>query len=375
MTGARALSGGVRVRARVVDPHDLSPDHIAAWREFQKASPALQSPYLAPEFCRIVGEVRGDVAVAVFEQGDRIAGFFPFQRRGRSGWPVGGVTSDCQAVLAAPWWRWDAREVVRDAGLPVYDFTHQRTEQEQFGRYQRDVYLSPMIDLTRGFPAYVEECRALGRQTPAGSSGLPHHTIARMRRVERQLGPLQFRMEEADSDALRRLLTWKSEQYRRTGVPDLFSRRWPVKMLERLHATRTADFAGVLSTLSIGGRMVAAHMGMRSASMLHWWFPAYDPAYAKFSPGLILLLELSRAAAESGIGWIELGPGDDPYKALVANGGLTVASGYVGPASLAVGYRMFRYAAADFTARLPIGRFARWPERLFRRLERIGELD
>ena len=56
------------------------------------------------------------------------------------------------------------------------------------------------------------------------------------------------------------------------------------------------DFQGVLSGLYIGEKLVAAHFGMRSRRVLHWWFPAYDPELGKYSPGAQLLLELSRAA-------------------------------------------------------------------------------
>ena len=355
---------------KVVDPRDLSDAQLSEWRSFQSCGPALQSPYLTPEFARIASEVRGDVFVAVYEEGGRTAGFFPFQRRGRVAKPVGGPLSDCQAVIAAPWWDWDPRDLIAAAGLAAYDFTFHRAEQSALAPFQRTVEVSPTIDLRRGFDAYVQECRERGRQSPATSSGLPHHTIARMRRVERQLGPLRFVLHDPGPGPLRQVFAWKSEQYRRSRYPDVFAHRGTVELLERIHATQTETFAGVLSTLSVGDRLVAAHMGMRSASVLHWWFPAYDPADAKFSPGMILLLELSRAAAEAGIRSIELGAGDEPYKALVANDGVPVAAGFVGPTSLAVLYRQFRHASSGFAARLPIGPVAHWPDRLFRRLER-----
>ena len=363
------------VRAKVLDPRDLSEAQLSEWRSFQDSSPALASPYLTPEFVRAASEVRRDISVAVYEEGRRTAGFFPFQRRGRVAKPVGGPLSDCQAVIAAPGWQWDPKGLVRAAGLSVYEFTCHRAEQSPLAPFFRAMDISPTIDLQRGFDAYVQECRERGRQTPGASSGLPHHTMARMRRLERQLGPIRFAMHDPGPEPLRRLIAWKSEQYRRSGYADVFAHRWTVELLERIQATRTATFAGVLSTLHVGDRIVAAHMGMRSATVLHWWFPAYDMAEAKFSPGMILLLELSRAAAECGIRTIELGPGDEPYKRLVANDGVPVAAGFVGPASLAVLYRQFRYASSAWAARLPIGPAARWPERVFRRLDKLHEFS
>ena len=131
----------------------------------------------------------------------------------------------------------------------------------------------------------------------------------------------------------------------------------------------------MLSTLSVGDRVVAAHMGMRSRTVLHYWFPSFDRAYAKFSPGRILLLELCRAAAAAGIREVELGAGDEDYKLRFADGAIPVAAGFVGSASLPALARHLRYGIEDLASRLPIGPAAHWPARLFRRIERLRPLD
>lgn len=356
-------------RVRVVRPDDLTDRELDTWRRFQGLSPALESPCLCPEYVRLVASVRPGVAVAVAERGCETAGFFPFQRRGRVGKPVGGPLSDCQAVLAAPWWDYDPEALVRAAGVLVQDFTYLRAEQRAFAPFHRAVEVSHTIDLRRGFDDYVRGRKEHGRRLPRATSGLPHQTLERARRLERQHGPLRFTMHDPDPAMLRRLIAWKSAQYKRTGVPDVFARRWTVELLERLHAAQSPAFAGVLSTLSVGGTTVAAHMGMRSASVLHWWFPAYDTAFAKLSPGAILLMEVCRHAACDGIRTVELGAGAEPYKLLVADGGIEVAAAFVGSASPPVWYRRARYAVEAFAARLPIGPAARLPEKLFRKLD------
>jgi CelD/BcsL family acetyltransferase involved in cellulose biosynthesis len=125
----------------------------------------------------------------------------------------------------------------------------------------------------------------------------------------------------------------------------------------------------VLSTLRIGDQLVAAHMGMRSHNVLHWWFPAYDKQFAKVSPGLILLLELTRTAAAMGIREIELGPGDEPYKELVANNQIMIASGFIGSASVPLWLRYMAHKAEKMAIRLPIAQRT-WPGRLVRRIDR-----
>jgi CelD/BcsL family acetyltransferase involved in cellulose biosynthesis len=348
----------MKLKAELVKPTELTEEHLAEWRSFQNCSAALASPYLTPEFTRLVSQLRPNVTIAVFEESGRIAGFFPFEQRGKTGTPVGGALSDCQAVIAAPWWDWDPIELIQAAGLSVYDFTHHRAEQSPLRAFQRSVHISHTIDLTPGFDAYVRQCRDRWRQASSSISGLPHQTMARRQRVERRIGPLRFAMHDPNPQSLRHLIEWKRQQYSRTSAADIFDRPWTNELLERIHATQSGTFAGVLSTLSVDNKIIAAHMGMRSRSVLHWWFPAYDLAQAKFSPGLILLLELCRRAEEFGIRTIELGYGDEPYKLLVANSGIPLATGFVGQPSLEIRYRefvRFHRRLLHTIRRLPVG--------------------
>src|SRR5258707_9424166 len=105
-----------------------------------------------------------------------------------------------------------------------------------------------------------------------------------MRRMEREIGPLRFVSHSNDRQLLGQVLAWKSQQYRRTGWRDLFARGWGRALVERIHGIQSESFAGLLSLLYAGDSLVAGHMGMRSRNIWHYWFPAYDRKYAKFSP-------------------------------------------------------------------------------------------
>ncbi len=345
---------------RFVAPEDLTPAEIAAWRRLQASDPDLDSPYLTPEFVRLVAALRPGVTVAIAERDGQPVAFLPFERRGGVGRPVAGAVNDCQAVIAAPGWRWDPRALLRAGGLGVLDFTGLRGSQTALAPFHRTVAPSHIVDLSRGYAAYAEERRT------AASLG------ARAKQAERHLGPLRFTMHDADPVMLRRVLAWKSEQYRRSHIPDAFSRPWVVTLLERIQATQEPGFAGVLSTLHAGDRLIAGHMGMRSTGTLHYWFPAYDTQVAKASPGLLLFAAMCRDAARHGIKRIELGPGDEPYKLRLANAAIPVAQGFIGGFSLPALLRRGRYGVESAAARLPLGPVAAWPGRLFRRLDRIG---
>ncbi len=124
-------------------------------------------------------------------------------------------------------------------------------------------------------------------------------------------------------------MTWKSAQHQRTGVLEIFRHDWVVALLERIRTTQTPQFSGVLSALYVADRLAAIHLGIRNVRALHIWFPAFERAYEKYSPGLILLVELAKAAASMGIERIDLGKGSERYKASFKSGTLPLAEGSV----------------------------------------------
>jgi CelD/BcsL family acetyltransferase involved in cellulose biosynthesis len=250
-----------------------------------------------------VGAVRRDVRVGVLPDG---AGFFPFQVGGiGAGRPVGGKLSDYHGVIVAAEASWEPRALLRGCGLRSYAFNHLVAAQEPFRPYVRERASSPVADLEA--------------DEPIGSPSQP----ARKRRRLAKRAPLRFELH--DPSALGTLLTWKSAQYGRTGAFDVFSRQWVVDVIERL----VAGPLGLLSTLRSGDDLVAAHLGLRSGRVVHWWFPAYDPAFARDSPGLVLLLELLDATPAAGIGLVDFGKGDEEYKAWFANGAVPLGIGHV----------------------------------------------
>jgi CelD/BcsL family acetyltransferase involved in cellulose biosynthesis len=107
-------------------------------------------------------------------------------------------------------------------------------------------------------------------------------------------------------------------------------------LVEKLYDTRGAELAGALSVLYAGDLVVALQLGLRSRDVWHCWIPAYNRELHRHSPGLMLLLELARVAAERGIREIDLGKGEAHYKATLATGAVEVLEGCVGARPLAV---------------------------------------
>ncbi|MEE1929245.1 GNAT family N-acetyltransferase [Streptomyces sp. TRM 70351] len=315
----------------ICEPGDLAAADLAAWAALQERAARegagqLANPFLSPEFTLAVGRVRRGVRVAVIrEQGGRegaFEGFFPYQRSAFGvGRAVGLGLSDCQGVVHRPGFTCDARELLRACGLAVWEFDHLAAGPQPFARFASSAHASPVIDVAGGPRAFWDGLRER-------SPGFTRRTLSKERKLGREAGEVVYVHDERDPRVLRTLLAWKSAQYRRTGRSDRFARPWIVELVERLFHTSAGSCAGRLSVLYAGGRPVAAHFGLRSRTTLATWFPAYDPAFARYSPGLVLHLRLAEAAAAEGLRHVDMGRGDKRYKDALKSGDLTVYEGW-----------------------------------------------
>jgi CelD/BcsL family acetyltransferase involved in cellulose biosynthesis len=315
------------LRIEVVRPHELGTEELAAWRWMQQQTPSLASPFLTPEFTRAVGRAREDARVAVLQERHGIVGFLPFHRRRfGAGVPIGAGLSDAQALIHAPGVTWDPEEVLAGCGLAVWEFDHLLAGQAPFAPYHRRAAPSPIIDLTGGYDAYLENrTRASERVRVAARKA---------RKLARELGELRFELDVRDPEELHRVLRWKSAQYRRTGRSDRFARPWISRVVEELFDQRAAGCAGTLSVLWAGERVVAGHFGLRSERVLASWFPAYDVAASRYSPGWLLFLHMAERAADCGLEQLDLGKGDEEYKQSLKTGDVALAEGWVQRRSL-----------------------------------------
>ena len=311
------------VKITTIPAHELGPDLARAWSALQRANGDLASGYFHPEFTRCVASVKPNVEVALIEDLGKVVAFFPFERVSQSlGEPVGGSLSDYHGIVSAGPVAVDPLDILRACNLIAWDFSHLPVSQSLFRGGVRRLVASPRMDLTDGYAVYAERKRASG-------SDLINRVAYLERRLAREYGPIRYAADEIDHSVLDRVLAWKSAQYVMSGVPDIFRSSATRALLRTVHETRTEGFAGVLSALYAGDRLIAGHFGMRSLSSWHYWFPSYDPNFSKYSPGLILLLKMARSASKLGVRVIDLGAGMADYKARLATGSATLTAGSI----------------------------------------------
>jgi CelD/BcsL family acetyltransferase involved in cellulose biosynthesis len=354
----------VAARATVVRPRDLGDAEIERWRALQATDRELQNPFLSPAFARAVDTVTDRARVAVFEDGPTIVGFLPFELRVRGvGTPIGRRVNTRQGFVHEPGLPWSWRGVLQSTGLDALEL-HDLVGPQRNGERTLDLVPAPVIDTGAGWDDY------LGRLKKTKTVKT---ILYKERKLRREHEDVLFRSGPAkDCAELRRLVAWKSQQYRRSGWPDPFARRGVVDLLDLLAEDRDAGLHAVGSSLHIDGVLVATDLSLTTDAVFSGWFAAHDPELARFSPGAIRTLRTVEAAFDRGVELIDLSRGDESYKDTLKTGDTAVATGFVARPST----RAYAYQAAKVPVTAVRSYVLRHPEvRGFVResLRKVGE--
>jgi CelD/BcsL family acetyltransferase involved in cellulose biosynthesis len=217
---------------------------------------------------------------------------------------------------------------------------------------------SPRILAANGFDAYCQDITTLGH-------GAKKKYTTQIRYLERDIGAVELQHKVNDRDALHRLLRFKAIRYApNSGFP-----YWVGSTLSQLLTCHSEHLEVILSTLRAGHVEVASVLSLRSGRLLYYWFPAYDPAYRKYSPGMVALWLLIRDLPKLGCDRLDLGPGGEAYKDYFANAYLPVVSGRVDRSPLVASVRRLAQRAesglrSNAIARGAVKPAVRWLRRM-----------
>lgn len=345
------------MKASIIAPHELDLDHQRRWEGIRQLSPALGSAFLAPDFTRAVAQLRSDARVAVIEDGHKVIGFFPFQRRPLGfGRPIGLGLNDFQGVICPSIAGLDFPWLMRACKLRQWSADHLIDQQASLLNSAGTAHESPYITCARGLQPYCDQMKSERRP------GVGRALRKRSRLAQAFGGELSFIWHSGSADTLERLLALKSAQCRAAGTYDYTRHRWIRQLLMCLLHAEAKDFGGVLSELRVGKQTIAMHFGMRSGERLHWWLPAYEAEWESWSPGLALLLGVIEQAPRFGVSQIDLGRDLSRYKREFMNGSESVHSGVVcvDPKAASVTALASRIADSD-NSESSISRFLRPP--------------
>jgi CelD/BcsL family acetyltransferase involved in cellulose biosynthesis len=313
------------MKYHVVRAANLSPEDRALWARLQAQDPHLDTAYFRPELLALVAQCRPGCEVAVMEDGGRTVGFLPFHRgRGGIALPFADSLTDFQGALIEPGAAWNLDDLLRGCGLKALHWDHvvPGAAQAPFDPYRCATADSPFMDVSQGYEHYKQH-----RARPKANEYV--QAERKMRKAEREVGPIRLEPFSTDPAHLRTLIEWKVAQYLRTRTRNVFNQRWVLDLLERVWQTEGEHLRGALSALYIDEELAALHFGMLSGGVLHSWFPAYRAELAQWSPGLMLLIELARIAPPLGVRRIDLGKGPETYKTNLMTAATPLAEAHV----------------------------------------------
>jgi len=302
---------------------DLNDTELSIWADLQEADPAVDSAFFRPEYALAAEASRGGVEVALLREDSEPVGFLPFERDERDiGRAVTWRLSDTHGLIVKQGVSWNPIELVRGSNLTALKFDHLIASQEPFQPFHYWVDKAPYMDVSDGYESYHAERRRAG-------TSLIRQAERKRRKLDREIGPVRFEYHTLDQDVFSALLDWKSTQLECWKLFDVFRVDWVIELLRGLCRVQSPEFSGVMSALYAGDTLTAVHLGLRSHKILCSWIPTLNPEYQRYSPGVILHLELAKSAEEYGITRIDLGRGSNPLKRSLSSGNIELAIGSV----------------------------------------------
>jgi CelD/BcsL family acetyltransferase involved in cellulose biosynthesis len=113
------------------------------------------------------------------------------------------------------------------------------------------------------------------------------------------------RAADAVRDAFEVFLTLESQSWKGESGTALLSRDSDAAFARRWIAALAAHGGASVALLSLDGKPIAAQVLLHSGTMAYTWKTAFDAAFAKFSPGALLIDKATDALFASGIATIE----------------------------------------------------------------------
>ena len=312
------------------------------WDELVRATPR-PSPFLLHPWLQAWWHHYGDgatLAVHVARQDGRLVGAVPFVVRSHLGLPVARFLGGRQSALADLLLASEAKPSVAKeladriahsgaAYVDVFGLPRNSRLAEALGPSLEVIERveAPVLDLTDGWEAVYQ----------AKTSSKKRNLHRRRRRQLGELGRLEVHVAKEPEALLAALEeAFRLHRLRWEGRPDGSGFVTPAGQgFHRAAVLRLADLdIPRIVLLSVDGRAIAFHYYLAFEGCMYVHRLAFDPAFARYSPGLVNTLDTLEAAAAEGLKRVEFLGGAERYKLELADGfdplchGLGMARGF-----------------------------------------------
>jgi CelD/BcsL family acetyltransferase involved in cellulose biosynthesis len=191
------------------------------------------------------------------------------------------------------------------------------------GAFTREV---PEVASRRGHRALTQPAYVVRRVPLAEASVADRPSLNKRERQFTRKGNVEFRAFTETHDILDRLdgfFALHARRFEEKGAKSPLRapsmRRFYAAIVTRLAPTGSV----ILSTLSLDGSPIATRFSLRFGGTLHLYAAAFEPAFSRYSPGILQLRHLIQHASDTGSDTLDLGIGDSQHKQLFSGGSTT----------------------------------------------------
>lgn len=308
------------MQVSLTPPASLTEEQIARWSTWVDVAPMRRNPCIRPEFALAVSRARPSSRVLVISDRTRDVAYMPLDVRRNRGWPIGREINDGNGLVVRPGVGLDIAAAVRLSGLWSVHWEHRDDLPDPLARHDLERREAARVCLDGGTDRWEVAARSVIRELDR-----------KRRKLEREVGPVTFELvadmppaEAADLVAGHKALQ-EADRGRSAGDPP----RSAALMREVLALPTGGRLAGVVSVLRAAGRPMATSFGLHDGRMFVLTTPTVDPAFATWSPGGILHVELLRQVTGLGVSEVDLGVGINQTKRRLATHLVTVGAGRV----------------------------------------------
>jgi len=282
-------------------------------RALRDGQAVYDSPFFDIDFAEVVSRVRRDVHILLAFEGDDLLGFWSLHMRPDK-WarPIGAPFSDWHGpVMRVGSHGLRAQEFLAMSGLK--GMTAPGFKPVGFASCTKgQINGSGLAYMPDGAEAYLASMTSMHKK---------HYKNLRRaeRNMERDFERVEYKVDDPSLEAFNWLMTLKSAQYRRSGKHDVLGPDWVKGMMKILHLERFARLRGRLSTLLLDGQLVAAEFNLLSDKIMHGWITVYDPDFARYSPGHMLMKRIICDMENTGHEMCDVGTDSNAYRKYYEN--------------------------------------------------------
>ncbi len=302
----------------VIDLGELPREDWEVWRRHHAARRDGAGMCESPDFLVPLAQVIGHCRAVRIRDGAETVGYIPiYQPFGPSfAFPI--PMCDYQSVALFKSTRIDFHRILQQAGICRWKYenlTECNGLSEISHRFARRSV--PVIQLGGSFSEYLGD-RARG--------GTKFQSIKKLsRRLAREVGNVSVVRPNSNEEFIDRLLEYKQHRQPEQQPFDRFVRR----ALLRFAESQNGEIRGAPYVLMAGDDVLALSFLLEADDHAFGWFCGYEPRFAKYSPGSLLLLKVIEEMHVRKFKAFDLGPGGEPWKERFATGHRTACLGHI----------------------------------------------